>query len=183
MSLQRTNQLSGPFCKITPATHKIFATTSFFFPRTVSSRTAARESTLHRHLLPGPAASELVGCLMRHRKPADAAWDAGGRCKSWRSSRCCAAAGAAWTEGFGTKSGTAAGDGADGRQLTDLRIQEASVRRFNLGAQAVGVASPDDGKVLFHHLLLHTLEKNDNMEITELELLYEVTAASLPDYR
>jgi hypothetical protein len=47
----------------------------------------------------------------------------------------------------------------------------------------VGVASPDDGKVLFLHLLLHTLVKNDNMEITELELLYEVAAASFPDYR
>jgi hypothetical protein len=161
---------------------------SFFFSRTVLQNlrkvvTAVRESTLHRRLQLGPTVSELAGCLMRHRKPTGAAQDTGGRCKSWRSSRPCAATGAACTEGFRTKLSTAAGDGANRHRLTYLRVQQESLRRFDLGAHAVGVASPDDGKVLFLHLLLHTLVKNDNMEITELELLYEVTAASFPDYR
>jgi hypothetical protein len=140
MSIQWINQSPGPFCKIMPATNKIFATTSFFFSRSVpqNPRTAAWESTLHHCLQPGPAALELAGCLMWHRKPVGTARDAGGQRKSWRSSRRSTAAGAAWTKGFGTKSTTATGDGADCRRLTDLRIQRASVRRFNLGAQAVG---------------------------------------------
>jgi hypothetical protein len=97
---------------------------SFFFSRTVLQNlrkvvTAVRESTLQRRLQLGPTVSELAGCLMRHRKPTGAAQDTGGRCKSWRSSRPCAATGAACTEGFRTKLSTAAGDGANRHRLTN----------------------------------------------------------------